>query len=73
MGSYPTWLASVLHEYLAPFSRAHQLGRVVTEMLFRIDQASNLQRRPDVAFVSFERWPQSAECLRNRRGRSFPN
>jgi Uma2 family endonuclease len=64
MGSYPTWLASVLHEYLAPFSRAHQLGRVVTEMLFRIDQASNLQRRPDVAFVSYERWPRERRVPR---------
>jgi Uma2 family endonuclease len=31
----------------------------VIEMLFRIDAAANLQRRPDVAFVSYERWPRS--------------
>ncbi len=27
------------------------------EMVFRIDQATNLQCRPDVAFVSHARWP----------------
>jgi Uma2 family endonuclease len=26
-------------------------------MLFRVDQAKNLQRRPDLAFVSHARWP----------------
>ena len=27
------------------------------EMLFVLDEARNLQRRPDVAFVSYPRWP----------------
>jgi Uma2 family endonuclease len=57
MGAYPTWLASVLDRALGPFVRSHQLGRVVVEMLFLIDAGTNLQRRPDVAFVSHERWP----------------
>ena len=33
-------------------------GATAVEMLFRIDPAANLQRRPDLAFVSYERWPR---------------
>lgn len=57
MGAYSTWLATVFQDALSPWVRQRQLGRVVTEMLFRINRAKNLQRRPDVAFVSAERWP----------------
>src|SRR5262245_37138197 len=58
MGAYQGELASLLHEYLAPFVREHQLGKVVVEVLFLINSATNLQRRPDVAFVSDARWPR---------------
>jgi Uma2 family endonuclease len=50
-------IATLLIEFLAPFARAHRLGRVFGETIFRIDQSKNLQRRPDVAFVSHARWP----------------
>jgi Uma2 family endonuclease len=33
-----------------------RLGHVVTAMLFLLDRDRNLQRRPDVAFVSAGRW-----------------
>ncbi len=42
---------------LGSFVRSHRLGKVFSEMLFRIDKAQDLQRRPDVAFVSAARWP----------------
>lgn len=35
----------------------HRLGITVCDMLFILDANSNLRRRPDVAFVSKERWP----------------
>ena len=57
MGAYETTLASDLLCILGGFARDHALGRVMTEMLFLIDPAANLQRRPDLAFVSRERWP----------------
>jgi Uma2 family endonuclease len=57
MGSYATWIASNLQGCMWPFTRAHKLGTVVTEMLFILDAERNLRRRPDVAFVSVERWP----------------
>jgi Uma2 family endonuclease len=59
MGSYSTVLASDLLVYLGSFAKANHLGKAVTEMLFRIDPAKNLQRRPDVAFVSDGRWPRN--------------
>src|SRR3954447_15239862 len=58
MGAYEGQLASLLLEYLAPFVRAQQLGTVVVEVLFLINPAKDLQRRPDVAFVSDARWPR---------------
>jgi Uma2 family endonuclease len=33
-------------------------GLVQAEMLFLIDKSRNLQRRPEVSFVSFPRWPK---------------
>src|SRR5206468_3707014 len=33
-------------------------GYVVIEMLFRLEPAQPLDRRPDLAYVSFQRWPQ---------------
>ena len=58
MGAYPTWIASLLILPLGAFVRTQGLGRAVVEMLFRIDPAANLRRRPDLAFVSYERWPR---------------
>jgi Uma2 family endonuclease len=58
MGAFPTEIASILIEYLGPFARQHDLGKVVGEMLFLIDPEADLQRRPDVAFVSSKRWPR---------------
>jgi Uma2 family endonuclease len=57
MGAYPTRVASVLNQYLGPFARAEGLGRVDVEMLYRLDDVGDLERRPDVAFVSYQRWP----------------
>jgi len=57
MGAFETGIASLLVEILGPFARANRLGRFFGEMLFRIDIGQDLQRRPDVAFVSHARWP----------------
>lgn len=46
---------------LYPFVRSHGLGRVNMEMLYLLDRETNLQRRPDVAFVSADRWPLDRE------------
>ena len=40
------------------FANANQLGEVVHEGLFKLALDRDRNRRPDAAFVSFERWPR---------------
>jgi Uma2 family endonuclease len=59
MGSYESVLANDLAAYIIEhFGRVGRLGWVEIEVLFRIDVSTDLQRRPDLAFVSYERWPR---------------
>ena len=55
MGAFENLLASELAKLLGVFADERGLGWVTTETLFVLDAAKNLQRRPDVAFVSLER------------------
>ena len=52
---------SRLHSRLAPFVEQHNLGIAAVETMFILDAKRDLQRRPDVAFVSFGRWPAEKE------------
>ncbi len=58
MGANEGWLASELLGYLMSFARQHRLGRAVQEVLFNLSPAVQRKRRPDVAFVSYARWPR---------------
>ncbi len=58
-GAFQSTLASYLFELLAPFTRKNNLGRMVIEILFQLDAKGKLQRRPDLAFVSYKRWPKN--------------
>ncbi len=57
VGAQQAEIAGILDQSMGAFVRTHRLGRVLPEFVFRIDQSRNLQRRPDVAFVSDARWP----------------
>jgi Uma2 family endonuclease len=57
MGIYAVWVASELHSYLAYYARINNLGWALTEALFHLPSPINRDRRPDVAFVSYKRWP----------------
>jgi len=57
MGAMESILANLLQDLMVNFARSNGLGRVVVEILFYIDRARKLKRRPDVAFVSAKRWP----------------
>lgn len=59
VGVYMTLLAFELAARLREHVTKHQLGVVVTEMLFRFEHNPNRSRRPDAAFVSRERCRQS--------------
>ncbi len=57
MSIYAAWIASRLQSRIGPFAETHGLGTVITEGLFILDRIKDLRRRPDVAFVSAEKWP----------------
>jgi len=57
MGAFETMLASWLCHLINSFAAGKKLGRAVNEMLFMLDTQRDLKRRPDVAFVSYARWP----------------
>jgi len=59
MGAFETVLASWLCYLMNSFAVGKKLGLAVNEVLFVLNAARNLQRRPDVAFVSYGRWPSS--------------
>ncbi|HEV3162870.1 MAG TPA: Uma2 family endonuclease [Isosphaeraceae bacterium] len=50
-------IAARLIRWLIRFDPTDQRGQFVFETLFLLDPAKNLRRRPDLAFVSAERWP----------------
>ena len=58
MSARETQFASNLAGIVRQSRVESSLGRVQAEMLFLIDEPRNLQRRPDVSFVSFQRWPR---------------
>jgi Uma2 family endonuclease len=52
-------LASRLAFELSRRGGANEAGYVVIRALFQLAKRPDLMRRPEVAFVSFERWPRS--------------
>src|SRR5438067_11809552 len=53
-------LANELSHEMAAYAKPRNLGRSLVEILFElplVDRSRN--RRPDAAFVSYERWPRS--------------
>ena len=71
MGTYPVEVASILQEYLAPFVRQARLGRTIVEALFLID--AKTQYRPDLAFISQEKWPISRRSPDRRPWKIVPD
>ena len=73
MGAYEAWLAGELTCHLGTFVRQHQLGRAVPEVLFDLGPTVRRKRRPDVAFVSYERWPRQRRVPRAEAWEVVPN
>src|SRR5258708_1015139 len=57
VGAYECWVAFRLGYLLEAFAETNRLGRTVVEALFPTKRNVNQKRRPDVAYVSPERWP----------------
>ncbi|HZZ79214.1 MAG TPA: Uma2 family endonuclease [Gemmataceae bacterium] len=67
MAAFATWIACELYRHLGNFANA-DLGRAVTEMLFHLPAPIDRDRRPDVAFVSYQRWAKNRPIPRQGRG-----
>jgi Uma2 family endonuclease len=58
-------VASRLHQSMESHATAHGLGRVVGETQFDWGEIDNQDLRPDLAFVSFDRWAQYRNVPKN--------
>jgi len=56
MGALASLLAFELAAFLREFAKSRRLGLTMTETLFRLSPEGPA-RRPDLAFVAYERWP----------------
>jgi Uma2 family endonuclease len=65
MGAYEILVGSFLNTCLDGFARTSNCGRAVSEMLFDFG-AGLSQRRPDVAYVSYDRWPRPRRVPRTQ-------
>jgi Uma2 family endonuclease len=57
MGAKAVGLANELLAWIVLYLQTNPVGRAFVEMLYRLRNAPRLERRPDVSFVPFERWP----------------
>jgi Uma2 family endonuclease len=64
LGMYEIRMANRLARSITLFDPTEQLGEVVIEALFILNDAPMLRRRPDVAFASRERWPADSPADR---------
>jgi Uma2 family endonuclease len=57
MSFLASWTTSRLQNRLGPFAEQTRIGTVVSETLMILNRQDDLQRRPDLAFVSARKWP----------------
>ncbi|MCI0680578.1 MAG: Uma2 family endonuclease [Gemmataceae bacterium] len=57
MSMLASFVASDLHVLMGYHVRQNQCGKAVSETVFILDRETDLRRRPDIAFVSKDRWP----------------
>ena len=73
MAAFETVFATKLTGFLAVFLNAHRLGQLAVETLFLIDSIRETQRRPDVAYISFERWSRERRIPRTNAWAVIPD
>ena len=61
MGTLQNLVCTALSFYLQLHVRQQEIGTVASETLFVLDQASGLDRRPDLAYVSRQRWKRPTQ------------
>jgi Uma2 family endonuclease len=73
MGAYEVWLAGEIYDLIKQHVKDKSLGRVVQEMIFDLRPTIDRERRPDVAFISFERWAQNRRVPKTRSWAVVPD
>lgn len=73
MGNYQSLLGFKLAFFLEAHVASQGLGRAMAEVLFDLRPAVNRSRRPDVAFVSYERWPKGQRIPRGNAWGVIPD
>ncbi len=61
MGIPQNLVCTALSFYLQLYVRQQETGTVASETLFVLDEANRLERRPDLAFVSRQRWKRPTQ------------
>ena len=64
MGAFESCLANDILLILGTYGKTKGLGRAVCEVLFLLNAIPGLKLRPDVAFVSYQRWPRQRRVPR---------
>jgi len=61
MSTFSAEVANRIRDELALYCRTSRLGRTRNDMLFHVPLAADpsRSRRPDVTFISFDRWPEN--------------
>ena len=72
-GAYECWLAGLICKHLDRFLDRNALGRAIAEMIFDFRPVLDRERRPDVAFISFERWASNRKVPRTRSWAVVPD
>jgi Uma2 family endonuclease len=73
IGIFETWIASVLFGWLLRSIGIKDHGRIVSEGLFLLDPDGKLKRRPDLAFVSYDRWARNRPVPRTEAWDVIPD
>jgi Uma2 family endonuclease len=73
MGVYEYWLAGLFYGAIDRYTEDHPVGHAVIEMMFDLRPHVDRERRPDVAFISFERWGPDRPIPQSRAWTVIPD
>ena len=73
MGIYEGLIASLIDRQLQCYMATRGTGWVVTEILFAFTRLIGNKRRPDLAYVSYDRWPSEKPVPRGNEWDVVPN
>ncbi len=73
MGAREAYIASRLSLRMGAHAQARDLGNVLVETLYALAPGRELQRKPDVSFISYDRWPKGRQPPRGNAWRVIPD